>query len=95
MQDQNTVEEKQKTPDEWKEFKEKRKEKRKNNREFSTTLLNKRGVKFESHNNGAHLRVETSQGMIDFWPGTGYWKSANGVKGRGVQNLLKLIPKLK
>jgi len=79
----------------WKAVKEASKVKRASNREYSTKLLQEKQIKFTEYNGGAHLRVETTQGVIDFWPGTGYWKTAGGIKGRGVNNLLSMISKFK
>lgn len=63
--------------------------KRARNRELSSALLKSKGITFTSHNNGAHLIVD---GTIDFWPGTGKWKSRDGLySGRGVKKLLELI----
>lgn len=63
------------------------KEKRKGNREWSTNLLQTRGVPFVSKNLGAHLIVAE---RFDFWPGTGLFiERKTGKKGRGVHKLLR------
>jgi len=64
-------------------------EKRAMNRENSTDILVKHNIGFVSKNNGAHLIVEGNDCLIDYWPGTGRWKTRNGEKGFGVRNLLK------
>lgn len=46
------------------------------------------GVNFSSHNNGAHLIVESKFGLIDYWPGTGKWKCRNGDAGFSLDGLL-------
>ena len=42
-------------------------------------------------NGGAHLIVQSANGSIDFWPGTGPWKSGCGKSGRGIKNLLRFL----
>lgn len=66
-------------------------EKRASNREKSTKRLEEYGVQFESKNNGAHLIVRSSRCLIDFWPGTGKYRTRDGREGRGVFNLLQTI----
>lgn len=68
---------------------ERSKKKRASNREQSAEFLRVRGVQFESKNDGAHLIVQGKEEVIDFWPGTGYFKTRSGSKGRGVRNLIK------
>ena len=63
---------------------------RKNNRKNSVELLKAKGIIFEIKNDGAHLIVTGTKGLIDFWPGTGKYITRTGMKGRGVFNLLKL-----
>lgn len=65
-------------------------DKRANNREYSTKLLTELGVNFTSHNNGAHLIIKNGDQRIDFWPGTGKWIVCD-FTSRGVFNLLKFI----
>ncbi len=67
-----------------------KKKKRARNRKGSTELLSKKGVEFESKNNGAHLIVQGKRCIIDFWPGTGKFNTRQGLKGRGIFNLLRL-----
>lgn len=72
-----------------KAFRECRRDKRERNREYSTALLTKEGIKFESRNDGLHLMIETSKGRINFYPSTGLY---NGVlQGRGVKSLIAKI----
>ncbi len=67
-------------------------EKRANNREQSTTLLQEKGVPFVSRNGGAHLIVTYDGTVVDFWPGTGkFIVRGQHKKRRGVFALLKVI----
>lgn len=65
------------------------KQRRSNNREKCAEVLTAAGVMFEARNNGAHLIVEGNDCFIDYWPGTGRWKTRNGEKGFGVRSLLR------
>lgn len=78
---------------EWsKEQRERGKEKRKSNLEYSTALLIEKEVEFQSCNNGLHLIIETENGTFDFWPSTGKFRNRKSPKhGRGVKNLLKAL----
>ena len=67
-------------------------ERRAANRQSSASLLESKGVGFESKNSGAHLIVRCGAKVADFWPGTGKYAVRNpaGVTyKRGVFNLLK------
>ena len=57
------------------------------NKKFSTELLIREGIEFESRDNGLHLVIRTRRGNINFFPSTGLFNGA--LKGRGVYNLLK------
>ena len=46
-------------------------DKRKQNRQASSEILQQNGIGFEVKNQGAHLIVEGGDCLIDFWPGTG------------------------
>lgn len=61
------------------------------NRRQSPVLLEENSIVFEVKNNGAHLIVESTEGKIDFWPGTGKWITRNGLRGFGVMNLISHI----
>lgn len=61
------------------------------NREQSADMLKGKDIPFTKHNAGAHLIVEGAKGYIDFWPGTGKWKSREGKEGFGVRNLINAI----
>lgn len=50
--------------------------------------LKRRGIVFTTHNEGAHLIVETNHGLVDYWPGTGKWKARDGVRGHGLDGLV-------
>jgi len=65
------------------------------NRRKSTELLVNKGIRFTSHNNGAHLIVDGPDDLIDFWPGTGRWKTRDGVDGFGMKGLLNYMEILK
>ncbi len=68
-----------------------KKERRLENKENGTTLLNNKQIKFESKNGGLHLIVQGPKGLIDFWPSTNRWAERNGKKGHGVDNLIRLV----
>ena len=72
-------------------LKKERQEKRASNRENSAEYLRERGIPFVEKNGGAHLIVEGKECFIDFWPGTGKWRSRCGKKGFGVRNLVEFI----
>lgn len=66
--------------------------KRSNNRQASTELLEEQRIDFDSKNGGAHLIVQGTTGLIDFWPGTGRWVGRSGFKeGFGVKRLIEHI----
>lgn len=55
--------------------------KRAMNREDTPRLLADAGIKFVSHNGGAHLTVD---GVWSIWPGTGKWRHHHmKLQGRG------------
>lgn len=78
------------TGDDFREWRDQKKERKRNNLEYSTNLLKEKGVVFESKNGGIHLIVVGKDGMIDFWPSTGKFIIRDGRTGRGVRQLLKL-----
>lgn len=78
-----------------KQLKKSRQDKRSKNRDWSTQYLTDEGLCFDVKNNGAHIQIKTNNSKIDFWPGTGYYILPNGVKGRGVKKLVKLVKLLK
>lgn len=59
------------------------------NRKTITDDLTKRGALFTIHNNGAHLRVKTPQGVVNFWPGTDHGSRQDGSKIKCYQELLE------
>lgn len=75
--------------DDYRAMREHSREKKLSNKEFSTKLLDKRGVDYESKNNGIHLIVFNGDETIDFYPSTGKWIPRGGKAQRGVMNLLK------
>ena len=78
------------TGDMWREVKKIRSSAKAQRREQGPLVLREHNVFFTTHNNGAHLRIEGLKGeMIDFWPGTGAWKSSvPHTGGRGLKELL-------
>lgn len=76
----------------WRDYKATRSVKRASNRGSALTILQTHGINFESRNLGAHLVLSTPTETIDFWPGTGLWKSRNRQSGgRGIMRLIKYI----
>lgn len=71
--------------------KESSKLKRSQNRNSSSIALIQQDIAFESKNDGAHLVVTGSKGLIDLWPGTGKWIARAGYSDRGVFSLIKAI----
>lgn len=63
-------------------------EKKLSNKEFSTVLLDKMGIDYESKNNGIHLVVYNGLELIDFYPSTGKWIPRGKQAQRGVKKLL-------
>ena len=77
--------------DYYRDLREDGKKNRERNRDYAPKYLDKNGIPFTSHNNGAHLIVEGSTCFIDFWPGTGKWRSREGKNGFGVRGLVNHI----
>lgn len=71
--------------------------KREENRDNSATLLIKYGIAFDTCNFGAHLMIKlggknTTNSIIDFWPGTGRWVVRDkDTRGFGVFGLLAVL----
>ena len=59
-------------------------------RESSPEVLRRAGISFKSMNAGAHLIVTHNGRTVDFWPGTGLWRTRphDGREHRGVRNLI-------
>lgn len=53
--------------------------------------LKEEGIPFTTNNDGVHLSVEGPTCFIDYWPGTGQWKSCKGCHGFGLVNLINYI----
>lgn len=67
-------------------------EKRADNREYSAAVLTRSGIVFESKNMDAHLIVLGGAKVIDFWPGTGLWiVRGSKEKRRGVRKLVEFV----
>lgn len=73
----------------WREYHDDRQKKRERNRDSSTSFLKEQGVPFDSKNSGAHVMIRIAGLNIDFWPGTGLWRTTTPTKqeGRGVFKL--------
>lgn len=62
-----------------------------NQRREAPIILTQHNISFVTKNNGLHIIVQTQDGFIDFWPGTGKFIARNGKHhGRGVTALVKL-----
>lgn len=73
-------------------LREHKKEKKLDNKAYSTEALRKAGIEFVSKNEGLHLMVIGKVGFIDFWPSTGKWKCrTSGKYLRGIKSLIKYI----
>ena len=70
----------------WRDVREAKQEKKRQNEKSSTEILKSKGVQFRSLNGGNHLQLENG---TNFWPSTGKWIRKDGKKGRGVFNLIK------
>ena len=57
-------------------------------RDASTEFIKENGLVFTSHNDGSRLIVEGRTCYIDFWPGTGRWKTRTGIEGFGAASLV-------
>lgn len=77
----------------WREWKKMKQDARAQRRENAPEQLEKADIPFTSHNEGAHLILDTHLGFIDFWPGTTKWKSRTFPEhnGYGITKLLALI----
>lgn len=76
----------------WRDYREARQEKKRENLKFSTDLLDRHSIKYVSHNHGIHLVIEGRNGPIDFWPSTGlYIERKTKRKLRGIVRLLREI----
>jgi hypothetical protein len=69
-------------------YRDDRKEKKRSNLEFSTKMLEERGIFFDKKNGGSHLIVVHNQKTYDFWPSTGKYKMRGGQYRRGIRNML-------
>jgi hypothetical protein len=70
--------------------------KRSSNRKNGESELFLKGIPFLKKNAGAHLIVnpEEPKKRVDYWPGTGLWRSYWGsAEGRGIASLLCWIEK--
>ena len=68
--------------------------KRRANRRNGAETLRLNRIPFLKKNQGAHLIVypEDVKLRVDYWPGTGLWRSWGGLtEGRGVESLLRYI----
>jgi hypothetical protein len=82
-----------KTVEMWKAWAKEKQEAKGQRRKDAPELLTKAGIPFTTHNQGAHLILDTHLGFVDFWPGTAKWKTRTfpEQKGHGITRLLHLI----
>ena len=67
-------------------------ERRASHRDHAPKALNEAGIRFDSHNAGAHLVVYGKWMTVDFWPGTGLFIARGSHrKHRGLKNLIEMI----
>jgi hypothetical protein len=67
-------------------------DRRRGHRERAAKALTKAGAVFTVHNDGAHLRVTTPAGVIDYWPGTGKVRDPRGYMFRiGLRGVLAMV----
>jgi len=67
---------------------------RKRNRKNGESVLFMAQVPFLKKNHGAHLIVfpDDPAKRIDYWPGTGLWRSWGGLtEGRGIESLMRYL----
>ena len=62
-------------------------------RQSSPEVLRAAGIAFETKNAGAHLIVQHNGRTVDFWPGTGLWRTRphDGREHRGVFPLVSFL----
>jgi hypothetical protein len=73
----------------WREFRKQGTEKKASNKVDSTSILDREGIVYESHNHGVHLVVKHNGKVVDYWPSTGkFINRTTGWKGRGVRKLI-------
>jgi hypothetical protein len=49
------------------------------------------GIKFEVRNDGAHLLIEHQGIRVEFWPGSGAWRTASGYSAAGTRELVQFL----
>lgn len=78
---------------EWDARKAASKVRRAGNRQRGRDAIESAGVPYETNNNGVHMILRTSKGIIDFWPGTGKWTPRKRTQdtGRGTHSLMTYI----
>ena len=77
--------------DDFKTLRELHKGERAERRQQALDRLKEEGIPFTTNNDGVHLIVEGPDCFIDYWPGTGRWKSRKGCHGFGLGNLINYI----
>lgn len=79
----------------WRETKEAReldsRRRRDRNREHAKQRLNDEDIKYTSHNNDNHWKINIKHLIIDYWPTTGKWISQTRGQGRGIKSLINHI----
>lgn len=63
------------------------------NLDYAIQKLNEYSIEYSSRNDGLHLKIETGNEPINFYPTTGRFMHLNYV-GFGVSNLIKYIEQL-
>lgn len=64
-------------------------------RDKAVRALQERGIAFETKNRGYHLVIACGTGVIDFWPGTGFWRQRGTAQDhRGLAELIARITSL-
>ena len=77
----------------WREWKRMKQDACTQRRESAPEQLAAAKIPFTSHNNGAHLILDTHLGFVDFWPGTTKWKVRTFPEhnGHGLSKLLLIL----
>ncbi|MBE1299724.1 MAG: hypothetical protein GJ680_07440 [Alteromonadaceae bacterium] len=66
------------------------KQNRASNREHACVKLQHEGIRFTTANGGVHLIVQGKSEVIDYWPGTGKWRTRQTKQsGRGLNGVLQ------
>lgn len=68
-------------------------ERRAKNRTSSAELLQANGISYTTNNGGVHLIITHAGQVVDFWPGTGRWRTRTTpvIDHRGVFTLIQYL----